>query len=467
MTATEPMTATETCPFHSANGPTEAPDHAGRRGQRPPRIKALPIIGPLRQFTGDVLPFLTETRKTYGDAFRFRILGLELTCIGGRDAIALLETDELLSTTKSMGVLQRALKSRLPMTFDGPQHDTYRKVHMRFLNRSLEIAKRDEIIGAVKARTDRWQVGDSFGVLKESQSQTVHILSRILNCEEFPFSDEDLSLVVHTVILATYGHLPMWIALNNPAYKAAMKRMSDHFLGLVRRVRQDPVLAANSMIGQYLTAPLPEGCSEWEDDDLKTVPLMAYLAGFDTVASASGFLLYRLLSNPEWLRRVREEYSELIRDGDGTVDPLRQKILRAAFQETVRLNPPGALVVRYATKDFAFQGYSIRKGDEVLIQISSDHLDEKLFPDPHRYDPARFLAEDSARLRHRVLTFGSGAHRCTGSVVGPLISQEMVSHWINHYDLELDPHASKPKVMALPFTQPMGLKVRIRGRRTP
>ena len=34
-------------------------------------------------------------------------------------------------------------------------------------------------------------------------------------------------------------------------------------------------------------------------------------------------------------------------------------------------------------------------------------------------------------------------------------------------DLELVPGASEPKVMALPFTQPMGLKVRVRGHRTP
>jgi len=39
-------------------------------------IKALPFIGPVKQFTGDVLPFPNETRKTYGDAFRMRIIGI-------------------------------------------------------------------------------------------------------------------------------------------------------------------------------------------------------------------------------------------------------------------------------------------------------------------------------------------------------------------------------------------------------
>lgn len=438
-----------------------------RRGRRPPKIRSLPIIGPVRRFTGDPVPFLTETRKKYGDAFRFRIFGFDLTCICGDDAIALLHSDELLSTTKSMLILEKALKSPLPTFFDGPQHSRYRRMHTKFLNRSLERAKRHTIIDCIKRQSEVWQPGDTFDVLKEAQSQNVHVFSRILNCEEFPFSYQELSLVVHTILLATYGRVPMWIALNNPAYKSAQKRMGEHFLQLVHKVRQDPELAENSMIGQYLAAPPPDGCDEWKDDDLKIVPLMAYLAGFDTTAAAAGFLLYRLLSNPTWLSRVREEYRELPKDENGHVDPSEQRILDAAFQETVRINPPGALVMRYATQDFEFQGYRIRRGDEVLIQISSDHLNEELFPNPHEYDPSRFLSENSTPLRRRVLTFGSGAHRCTGSVVGPLISKELVSYWVNHFDLELYPRGAKPRVMALPFTQPMGLKVRVVGKRDP
>ena len=45
--------------------------------------------------------------------------------------------------------------------------------------------------------------------------------------------------------------------------------------------------------------------------------LAAYLAGFDTVASAASFLVYQLLRHPECLERVREEYRALPRDAAG------------------------------------------------------------------------------------------------------------------------------------------------------
>lgn len=450
------------CPFTGAT-PDSIKLGAGS-GQRPPMIKALPFIGPIKKFSGDVMPFLNETRKTYGNAFRMRIMGIEMTCIGGNDAIALLENDDLLCTSKSMEVLMKAVKSRLPGTFDGPQHKLYRKIHSNFLNRGLERERRDEIVDCVSKHVGQWQPGYEFDPLKESQSQTVDVLSHILNGEPFPFSSKELSTVVHTLIFATYGHLPLWLALNNPFYKAALKRMNENSLALVRRVRKDPQLRANTLVGQYLDFPPPDGIGSWEDNDLKIVPLAAYLAGYDTVASAAAFMLYQLLAHPEWLQKVREEYQELSKESDGHVDPMKQKVLRAIFMETTRINPPGALVIRYATQDFQFNGYTIRKGDEVLIQISSNHMNEELFPEPGTFDPTRFLGSDATNLKRSILTFGSGAHRCTGAMVGPLFSQEMVSYWVNNFDLELVPGKDKPKVVAVPFTQPLGLKVRVKGR---
>jgi len=394
------------------------------------------------------------------------MFGIELTCLCGHEAIALLNNDDMLCTTKSMDVLMKAVKSRLPGTFDGPQHKQYRKIHSQFLNRGLERDRRDEIVACLGKHGDRWHPGYEFDPLKESQSQTVDVLSQILNGEPFPFSSKDLSTVVHTLIFATYGHVPLWLALNNPFYRAAQKRMNEHSLDLVARVRANPELAANTLVGRYLEFPPPKEVGRWEDSDLKIVPLAAYLAGFDTVASAAAFMLYQLLSHTEYLEKVRDEYRQLSSDSGGHVDPIEQKFLRAAFQETVRINPPGSLVIRYATRDFKFAGYSIRKGDEVLIQISGDNLNEELFPEPQKFDPTRFLGPDATTLKRQILPFGSGAHRCTGAMVGPLIAQEMVSYWVNHFDLELVPDGAKPRVVALPFTQPLDLRVRVAGRRS-
>lgn len=455
------VSVSQGCPYHEG-----ADKFAARSGKRPPVIKSLPVIGPVKQFTGDVVPFINETRKKYGNAFRLRMLGYEMTCLSGPDAISLLATDEYLNTTKSMIVMSKAVGSRLPMCFDGPQHGMYRKMHSGFLNRGLERTKRDEIVGVLGQQSSFWKKGQSFDVLDEAQSLNSHVLSQILNCEPLPFSKEVVATVVNTLFFATYGHVPMWMALNNPKYVIAQKRMNHHFRKLVRRVKKDPDLAERSMIGQYLKCPPPEGCDSWDEEDLKVVPLIAYLAGYDTVASAVTSLTYQLLSNPDCLEKVREEYTRLYKESNGSIDPMKQKYLRACFQEAVRITPPGPQVIRYATKDFEFEGYTVREGDEVLVQIAGDHMDEELFPNPEKFDPERFLGEETSKLKRHILPFGSGAHRCTGASIGPIITQEIVSHWVNHYDLEITPKGAKPKIVSRPFTQPVGLKVKVVGKRS-
>lgn len=431
---------------------------------RPPLVKAAPLVGPLRPFLGDVLAFLTETRAAYGDVFRLRMATLELTCLCGDDAIALLQRDRGLRTSTSMHVLDEEMQSRLPSLIDGPEGPAIRKIHHQFMNHRLEVARRDDIQGWLDQHTERWEPGVRLDVLSEAQTQTVDLLSRLLNGEPFPFKKRDLSLLVHTLIWATFGHAPRMI-LRNPAYRSAQRRMREHLLRLVADIRADPERMSSTLVGHYLEVPPPSDLGEWTDADLVSAPYGAYLAGYDTVASAASFLLYRLLSNPGSLARVREEHEALATDGDGPVDPMRQKYLRAAFLETVRLNPPGSAVLRFAERDFEFADCSIREGDELLVMIASDHLDPDLFPEPSRFDPGRFLGEDAADLKRRVLPFGSGAHKCTGAALGELIAVEMVSNWVNRFDLELDRGRRGLKVTARPYTQPSGLRVTVAARR--
>jgi cytochrome P450 len=266
------------------------------------------------------------------------------------------------------------------------------------------------------------------------------------------------------MIWATFGHAPRMI-LRNPAYRSVQRRMRAHLLELVGKIRSDPERIASTLVGHYLDFPPPPEIGEWTDRDLVSVPYGAYLAGFDTVASAASFLLYRLLTNPETLARVREEHDALSSDADGPVDPAEQKYLRAAFLETVRLNPPGSAVLRFAERDFDFAGYRIRKDDEILVVIAGDHLNEEFFPNPKEFDPTRFLRAGAADLKRRVLPFGSGAHRCTGAALGELIAVEMVSNWVNRFDLQVEPGRRGVRVTARPYTQPKGLRVRVMRRR--
>jgi nocardicin N-oxygenase len=68
---------------------------------------------------------------------------------------------------------------------------------------------------------------------------------------------------------------------------------------------------------------------------------------------------------------------------------------------------------RIATEDVEIGGVTIRKGDAVVISITSANRDETVFPDPDRLDLSR---QPSASH----LSFGHGMHYCIGKMLSRL-----------------------------------------------
>jgi cytochrome P450 len=77
-------------------------------------------------------------------------------------------------------------------------------------------------------------------------------------------------------------------------------------------------------------------------------------------------------------------------------------------EESLRFEPAAAVVDRYATRDVALPGASIRAGDLVRVSITGANRDPEAFADPDRFDPRR-----PGAARH--LAFARGPHFCIGA----------------------------------------------------
>jgi hypothetical protein len=69
-------------------------------------------------------------------------------------------------------------------------------------------------------------------------------------------------------------------------------------------------------------------------------------------------------------------------------------------------------MARTASRDFEYRGHRLRRGDKVLLLIGSANRDERVFPDPDRFDLHR---DTSAHL-----SFGRGTHFCLGASLARL-----------------------------------------------
>lgn len=90
------------------------------------------------------------------------------------------------------------------------------------------------------------------------------------------------------------------------------------------------------------------------------------------------------------------------------------------FTETLRMHPPIAQLERVCTQDYTLpdSDLSLKKGTTVQIPVIGLHYDPDYYPDPYKFDPNRFSAEEKCKRSHYVyLPFGTGPRNCIGTCV--------------------------------------------------
>lgn len=118
------------------------------------------------------------------------------------------------------------------------------------------------------------------------------------------------------------------------------------------------------------------------------------------------FLAYELMANPECQKKLQDEIDELNASLDGKRVNYEQiqgmKYMDQVVCEVLRKWPAAPAVDRLCVKDFEFEyddkKFTMEKDKNFYIPIYGIHHDEKYFPNPHKFDPERFSAENRDKI---------------------------------------------------------------------
>lgn len=154
------------------------------------------------------------------------------------------------------------------------------------------------------------------------------------------------------------------------------------------------------------------------DDELRAQVDTFMFEGHDTTAVAITWTLFLLGNNPEQQEKVHEELEEVFGDSDtpANLKELSQlKYLDRVLKETLRLFPSVPVISRDLMEDVKMGNYTLPKGCEVVMPIQLTHRDPNVWPDPTKFDPDRFLPENSKhRNPYAYVPFSAGPRNCIG-----------------------------------------------------
>ncbi|MFI6845065.1 cytochrome P450 [Kitasatospora sp. NPDC050467] len=263
------------------------------------------------------------------------------------------------------------------------------------------------IAEAARHAADRWagyaRTGEQFDVGEEMRHFALDTIWRALTGR--PLDDRtDRELASVARVVAALPTLPADGGDARDAVAEDLTRIDAVAHAAIDAARRDP--DGDGLLRVLLDAG--EERPEYTDTLIRDELVTLLVAGHETTATTLTWLFLLLDRHPEARTRA------LAAGPEGS--PERREAIQALVSETLRLYPSAWILPRHATEADTLAGHRIEAGTDLLVSPYLTHRDPTLWPDPERFDPARFTTP-GARPAHlgAYYPFGLGARACLGT----------------------------------------------------
>jgi cytochrome P450 len=385
---------------------------------------------------------LQSLRALFGNRVRMlEELGAQIPRIGratfGRISVVLVNTPELVPEVliehagdfqkgPVLRVISRPLLGDGLLTSEGDQHRERRKLvapafaHQRV---SKYAAVMEEHALSAQAT---WRDGERIDIAKAMMRLTLGIVGRTLF--DVDLLDRADSLGRDITVAQTWAVRQMRVPFRLPQFpapRAAIARLNETIYRMIRERRASGV-DKGDLLSMLLLSKDEETGRGLTDEETRDEAMTLFLAGHETTAQAMAWSWYLLAGHPRYYERLGTEGM-----------PFALQVMK----EAMRLYPPAFLVARSAVRNTSIGGFAIRKDELVFIAPWLLHRDARLFEDPLRFDPDRFLPEREALLpRFAYMPFGGGKRICIGNQFALMEGQIILSTIAKHVSMELISH---------------------------
>ncbi|KAI5057756.1 hypothetical protein GOP47_0027771 [Adiantum capillus-veneris] len=194
-------------------------------------------------------------------------------------------------------------------------------------------------------------------------------------------------------------------------------------------------------------------------DECKTF----FFAGHETTASLMTWATMLLAINPEWQERAREEVLCVLNKEPLTYNLLHSlKIVGMVLNESLRLYPPGSLIIRETKKKMILGSLSIPANTLLMIPIISLQCDPKYWgKDASDFNPQRFVdgVGSACETPSAFLPFSMGPRNCLGQNFAMVEARAILAMMLERFRFSLSPGYSHCPTTILTLQPQHGMQI--------
>jgi cytochrome P450 len=421
---------------------------------------------------------LTDWHYTYGPIVCFTLLGKTMFSIGSPNLLKQVLQSKIAAVKKDVANTMKDFLVILGTGIVTSESESWMKQRLKMshpLRRDvLEIIPR-QTLTAVQQLMLSWDEATASGGTVPLGASLRHLTLQVisgsflsLTAQEsdstfaklyLPIVDESNTRVWHPY-RSYFFFLPFWWR-----YLYNVRCLNVYVSGLIRsrwRIRRDEatvgytkreidildrvLLVYEKDCGGSIPDVLPVHDVRQFRDEMKTF----MLAGHETSAAMMTWALYELIDDDSLLQNVLSEANSVFSktvdwskaqptDLPKTEETLSKLIFsEASLREALRKYSVVPVVARRTISDLKMGSYLIPQGSSIIINMQAVHLDATIWPNPMKFDPTRFLPDNSDSIEpYTFLPFIAGPRNCLGQHLALLESKMVISWLVQRYKISL------------------------------